>query len=211
LNPILSYFSLIALALTLREQRKLAVESAKKEVLQEMQRVLAGACNALDEYLAVPIDEGDEQDEHLRTNVRDMCANLVQSASTMGDSGHFGPAVPNHLRKNPVIGRSALQFQRVTSICGAYLKEGGTVKVVRLYMSAYMNEAGMFHALFEAPIQLRYFDEYGLHPFRLRAETLAKKFAEADASYKELQASEKDLNEALERRNKWVPDAGESH
>ncbi|MBS7596893.1 hypothetical protein [Pseudomonas sp. RC2C2] len=51
LNPFLGLVSVILLALTLREQRRILAESKQQTILEELQRLIANASERLDEHL----------------------------------------------------------------------------------------------------------------------------------------------------------------
>ncbi len=170
LNPLLGFTSVVLLALTLSEQRKMLAETRRQAVLEELQRLLSARSQRLDEALAVQFDAYDTPVQFLETSqagiprrpsgiIRSLGKSKsvqaqIQRAMVVILSGRINEAQVSALAYySPV--RSALkQLHNLDECLREFLSRGGDPVIGRLYGSQYAQVAKLLYVL----------DRLGIHP-----------------------------------------------
>lgn len=184
LNPLLAYFSLLALALTLREQRRLIEETRQVAVREELQRLIASTCETVEGHFGAAYRPGVTREGDSVYSIADICRNMSADDANLFDPRHlFGPTVPLNLRSAPRMRSAADRFLRLVRLCAEYLNQGGSSTVVQAYVGDYGYEAVVFHALWPTTVLLEHLELVGLQQMVPRAKVLAAKFADADACH----------------------------
>lgn len=161
LNPLLGFASVVLLALTLREQRKVLAETKRQAVLEELQRLLSARSQALDEALSIEFDPFGTPVEFLTgarpgAPVRPRSA-FAKTKETMSVSDLIYRAYRMLLGRR--IGQrelSAVAFETHLQVAFAHLQSldeclreflvrGGDPVIARLYGSQYADIALLLH------------------------------------------------------------------
>lgn len=182
LNPLLAYFSLVALALTLREQRRMTARLHQRASIDDVQRAIDRAVDALDKRLEVQwfMRPSHPQGDDIH-DVGDMCRCIAFDTTTWRDGYLYGGGTRKHLANTPGLRRAMIRWHRLTQLFAEYLRQGGSRNVVAIYAGNYAAEAVTFYALRPDLFTTEMFDEFGLRSIKERAVQLERNYASSDA------------------------------
>jgi len=163
LNPLLGFTSVVLLALTLSEQRKMLAETRRRAVLEELQRLLSARSQRLDEALAVRFDAYGTALEFLDTSQ----VGIPRRPRGSFSSEDKTKSVQTHIQRALVViltGRSTeaqtqllayylpvraalMHLHNLDQCLSEFLSRGGDPVIGRLYGSQYSTVAKLLYVL----------------------------------------------------------------
>jgi hypothetical protein len=180
LNPFFGLLSVVLLALTLREQRRILIETKRQALFEEYQRVIAATSKGLDDVLDSSFEWPHPlSSPHKAANdIRGLCDVLIGFA-------HGPNPIPRQyvdfFDNHPMLQRTALRTHRLVNLLVDFQLQGGAPKVAHLYSTAYASPIIVVAALWPDQLARAAFSEIGLREELVRVDALRGKFQAQDA------------------------------